>query len=183
MMSNNRSNAADADLVTLGKITTVYGIKGWVKIHSFTEPYDNLFEYLPWVLQVAGATESVDIDQVKWSGDTLVAHIVGCDDRDYARRYSGCLIQVAREQLPELEEGEYYWNDLLGLSVLSVSGDDFGAVTDFIETGSNDVLVVKRTSADQYGIKERLIPYLPEQVIQKVDLDAGQIVVDWEPEF
>lgn len=183
MSTIEQSAKPESNVITIGKITSVYGIKGWVKIHSFTEPFDNIFEYLPWDVTLGDKVETVKIDKFKLSGDTLVGHIVGCDDRELARRYCGGMIQVKRDQLPELDDGEFYWNDLLGLAVVSIDGDEFGVVSEFLETGSNDVLVVKRNSEDKYGIKERLIPYLPEQVIKNVDLDSGKILVDWEPDF
>jgi 16S rRNA processing protein RimM len=173
------------DLVNVGRITAVFGIKGWVKIHSYTEPQENLFEYHPWWLKTKHGIKKVEIDDARPHGDAFVAHIVGVDDRDIAMEYTAIDIAIERDLLPELTSGEYYWSQLEGLAV--ISGFDgksqrLGVVAKLFETGANDVLVV---AADAASIdeRERLIPYVPEQFVLSVDLIAGEILVDWDPEF
>ena len=174
-----------SNLVDVGRITAVFGIKGWVKIHSYTEPQENLFEYHPWFLKTAHGVKKVEIDEARPHGDAFVAHIVGLDDRDEALLYTAVDIAVERDLLPVLDDGEYYWSQLEGLAVFTqFSGikQRFGVVSKILETGANDVLVVAADAAsiDQ---RERLIPYVPEQFVVSVDLTVGEILVDWDPEF
>lgn len=170
------------DLTTMGKITSVFGIKGWVKVISYTEPRDNIAAYKKWQLLRDGQLRTVDVLECRPHGVGLVARLDDCEDRELAKQYCGSLIQVATADLPELGEGECYWHQLEGLKVLSVDAQLFGRVAYLFETGSNDVLVVK-ACAGSIDSAERLIPYLPDQVIKKVDLVAGVIEVDWDPEF
>lgn len=178
-MSANSSN-----LVNVGRITAVYGIKGWVKVHSYTEPQDNLFSYHPWWIKTPHGVKQIEIDEARPHGDAYVAHIKGVDDRDLAASYTACDIAVERALLPELDEGEYYWHQLEGLAVYTNVGGEqrLGVVSKMMETGANDVLVVQGDgqSIDQ---RERLIPYVPGQFVVSVDLQAGRILVDWDPEF
>lgn len=179
-MTTKKSN-----LVNVGRITTVFGVKGWVKIHSHTEPRENILQYQPWWLKTRHGVKAVEIDGGKLHGQGIVAHIKGVDDRDQAREYCQLDIAVERDQLPALESDEFYWHELEGLTVISEFGDSdcvLGKVTKLIETGANDVLVVKGDS-DSLDQKERLIPYVPEQFIKSIDLENGEIRVDWDPEF
>lgn len=177
--------AEASSLVDVGRITAVFGVRGWVKIHSATEPAENLFEYQPWWLKTAHGVKPVEIDAARPHGKGFVAHIKGVDDRDEAAFYAGTTIAVERRQLPELAEGEFYWHQLQGLAVISrFGGADvrLGCVSRMLETGANDVLVVQPDDASVDG-KERLVPYVPGQYVLEVNLDAGTIVVDWDPEF
>jgi 16S rRNA processing protein RimM len=179
-MSSEKSN-----LVNVGRLTAVYGIKGWLKVHSYTEPAENLFEYHPWLLKMQHGVKQVEIDEVRPHGDAFVVHIVGVDDRDEAAAYTAVDIAVERDLLPELADGEYYWSQLEGLVVMTqYEGVEkrLGRVSKLFETGANDVLVV--TPDDQsIDKRERLIPYVPEQFVLSVNLDLGEIRVDWDPEF
>ena len=172
----------DNQQVIIGRVSTVYGVKGWVKIYSHTDPKENIFHYFPWYIRKKGQWQLVDVDGTKVNGKHLIAHLKGCDDREIARQYTDCDIATLKEQLPQLEQGEYYWSDLLGLSVLTVEGLQLGKVQKLLETGANDVLVVRATE-NSIDDRERLIPYLPEQVICSVDLKDKQIIVDWDAEF
>jgi 16S rRNA processing protein RimM len=173
------------DLVNVGRITAVFGIKGWVKVHSYTEPQDNLFDYHPWWLKTKHGVKKIEIDEARPHGDAFVVHIVGVDDRDLAAEYTSVDIAIERSLMPELDTGEYYWSQLEGLAVYTRFGGErqrLGVVAKLFETGANDVLVV---AADAASIddKERLVPYVPEQFVLSVDLTAGEIDVDWDPEF
>ncbi|WP_078084836.1 ribosome maturation factor RimM [Microbulbifer mangrovi] len=175
------------ELVTVGRITSVYGVRGWVKVHSFTEPMDNILQFSRLWLQGAGTQgegqwQSLDIDEGKRHGKGLIVHIKGVDDRDLAAQFCQRDIAVAGSEMPHLEDGEYYWHQLQGLQVVSqFEGREyrFGEVVRLMETGANDVMVVRGGDDG----RERLIPYLPGEFITGVDLDAGQITVDWDPEF
>lgn len=172
-------------LVNVGRITAVYGIKGWVKVHSYTEPQENLFSYHPWLLKTKHGVKKIEIDDARPHGNAFVAHIVGVDDRDLALEYTAADIAIERDLLPELDDGEYYWSQLEGLVVISCyEGKEqrLGVVSKIMETGANDVLVVT-ADADSIDKRERLIPYVPEQFVVSVDLVAGEMRVDWDPEF
>lgn len=169
--------------IILGKIGAVYGIKGWLKIHSYTEEPEAIFDYSPWVLNLGGNKQNVEVSEWRRHNNGLIAKFSDINDRNDAQLRTGAEIIVADEQLPELPEGEFYWRDLIGMDVVNEQGYNFGKVTDIMETGSNDVLVVKANRNDAFGKKERLIPYLEDQVIKSVSLDNKQIDVDWDPGF
>lgn len=175
------------DLVVLGRITSVYGVKGWVKVLSETEPKQGILEYRPWLIKRNDQDwEPVTIVAGRQHGKGLVVQFEGCNDRDVAMQYCGALIASPKTSLPALENGEFYWHQLEGLKVFcqGVAGQKvlLGRVDYVMSTGANDVLVVKgcESSIDQ---RERLLPYLVEQVVKKIDLQAGEISVDWDPEF
>ena len=186
-MSVAEHSVTREELVTVGRITTVYGVRGWVKVHSFTEPMDNILQFSRWWLQAAGEQgegqwQPLEIDEGKRHGKGLIVHIKGVDDRDLAAQFCQRDIAVAGSEMPQLDEGEYYWHQLQGLQVVSeFEGREFrfGEVVRLMETGANDVMVVRGGDDG----RERLIPYLPGEYITRVDLDAGQITVDWDPEF
>ncbi|MFT6914388.1 MAG: 16S rRNA processing protein RimM [Motiliproteus sp.] len=177
-----KSQSSTEDLVVLGKITSLYGVRGWVKVYSHTEPMENILDYAPWKVKLNGRWLTVEVDQGKRHSKSLVAKLVGCDDRDSASELCGGEIYGDRNRLPALEEGDYYWHQLEGLNVVTESGVELGQVDHLIATGSNDVLVIKSTpqSVDD---RERMIPYLPDQVVKEINLDLGTIRVDWDPEF
>jgi len=170
--------------LTAGKITGCYGVKGWVKVHSYTEPQENLFGFGSWKLRRRGSEEPVEFDQWKRQGKGMVAHIAGVDDRTLAETYQGLEIVVDKTCLPALEEGDYYWHQLQGLQVWArepgtgAERVPLGRVDHLIETGANDVLVV-HPEAGSIDEQERLVPYLPGDVVTRVDLDEGVIEVDW----
>ena len=170
--------------IVAGRIASIHGVKGWVKVLSFTEPRENLFQYGPWWLKTPSGWKEIEFDNFRKQGKGLIAHIVGLDDRDEARSYCQQNIAVSREILPELPGGELYWHQLEGLAALTVHNGErkpLGVVKQLLETGANDVLVVKGNS-DSLDRKERLIPYADPFVLG-VNLDAGEIEVDWDPEF
>ncbi|HST28543.1 MAG TPA: ribosome maturation factor RimM [Rudaea sp.] len=163
-------------LLTVGKIVGIHGVDGWVKLESWTEPRLRIFSYRPWRLTLAGAEFEVASAQGHEQGKGMVAKLPGCDDRDAAAKLVGAAIQVPRSALPKPKRGEYYWTDLEGLAVATVEGVDLGKVSHLFATGANDVLVVQ-------GERERLIPFVTGQFVKEVDLKAGRITVDWDPEF
>ncbi|OZG70645.1 ribosome maturation factor RimM [Hahella sp. CCB-MM4] len=169
--------------VVLGKIVGVFGVKGWVKVQSFSSPIENIFSYKSWVLEFPDSSRKQSkLREGKRQGKGLVASLEGVADRDEARMLVGSVIKVAIDQLPELEQGDFYWYQLEGLEVSTVQGEKLGVVDHLMETGSNDVMVVKPTQ-DGIDERERLIPYLPGQVVQNVELEKRLITVDWDPDF
>ncbi len=171
-----------ADHVLIARIGAAHGIKGWVKLISYSSPKANILNYQNyWTLQ-AGSLVKLEIDNCKAQGKGFVAHIKGCDDRDKTQEFTGKDLYIKKSFLPQLDDDEYYWYQLSGLRVQTLSGDDLGVVDHLLETGANDVLVVK---ADEHSVdeEERLIPYLLEQVIDSIDLSQKMIRVNWEKEY
>jgi 16S rRNA processing protein RimM len=162
--------------IVIGKVGGPFGVKGWIKLLSWIEPREEIADYSPWQIGRGGEWKDWKVAEFRPHGKGLAARLVGLDDRDKAAELLGADIAVWRDQLGEPEPGRYYWADLIGLEVKSTEGPSFGRVEGLMATGANDVLVVK-------GERERLIPYIQEQVIKSVDLDAGIIVVDWDPDF
>ncbi|NQZ80232.1 MAG: ribosome maturation factor RimM [Colwellia sp.] len=169
--------------IILGKVGAVYGIKGWLKIHSFTDEQEAILDYFPWSLKLGNKQQSVEIVDWRKHSNGLIVHVAGIDDRDVAQKLVGSEIIVNESVLSELPEGEFYWRDLIGMTVVTDKGYNLGQVSDIMETGANDVLVVKANIKDAFGKKERLIPYLFEQVILSVSQKDKQICVDWDPGF
>lgn len=169
------------DLVVIGKIGAVHGVRGEVKIHSFTDPVDNLLEYPQWTLRRDGEVKQIKLTSVRFQGKGLVAKIQGLDDREIARTYAGFEICVPRSDFPELEEGEFYWYQLIGLQVIDQNQQLLGRVDHLLETGANDVLVVKPCAGSLDG-RERLLPYT-EQCVLAIDLAEGKISVEWDADF
>ncbi len=160
----------------VGKFVGLYGVAGWLKLESYTQPRGRIFAYRPWWLQAADGEIEIGAVSGREQGKGLVAKLSGIDDRDAAAHLVGANIEVWRSALPEPKRGEYYWTDLEGLDVVTVDGVELGKVSHLIATGANDVLVVR-------GERERLIPFVTRQFVRDVDLDAGRITVDWDPEF
>ncbi|TDQ36796.1 ribosome maturation factor RimM [Thiopseudomonas denitrificans] len=169
------------DLIVMGKIGAVHGVRGEVKIHSFTDPMENLFDYPLWHLRRDGETRQVRLASARSQGKGLVARIEGLEDREIARTYTGFEICVPRSELPELEQGEYYWHQLVGLQVVNREQQLLGKVSHLLETGANDVLVVRPCAGSLDG-RERLLPYT-DDCVEQVDLDEGVISVEWDADF
>lgn len=175
-----------ADPIVAGRITSVFGIKGWVKVVSFTEQATDLFTFQPWWQETARGWKSLAVDDFRETVKGLQCHIKGVDDRDLARTFCQRDIWVEKGDFPSLGENQYYWHQITGLKVIS----DFDGRTRFLgrvlrlqETGANDVLVVKgQKGQESIDNRERWIPYI-SQVIKSVDLENQQIIVDWDPDF
>ncbi|HET7312824.1 ribosome maturation factor RimM [Salinisphaera sp.] len=167
--------------VVLGRVHGLFGVRGWVKVYSYTRPAEAILGYERWWIGNAGERRDYRVLEARVQGKTLVARLADADDeplpdRDAALELLDLDIAVERGDLPEPEPGEYYWFDLIGLNVVTVDGHDLGRVTAMMETGANDVLVVR-------GDRERLIPLVIEQFVTAVDLEGGTIHVDWDPDF
>ncbi|MEJ4045322.1 ribosome maturation factor RimM [Erwinia sp. SLM-02] len=179
---SKQHNQPPANPLILGKMGSAYGIRGWLKVFSSTEDAESIFDYQPWFIQRAGQWQHVELESWKRHNQDMIIKVKGIDDRDAAGLLTNCEIVVDSEQLPELD-GEYYWKDLMGCQVVTTEGYELGKVIDMMETGSNDVMVVKANLKDAFGVQERLIPFLDEQVIKNVDLTTRSITVDWDPGF
>lgn len=172
-------NAATDRHVVLGRITGVFGLRGELKVESYTAPSEGICEYTPWTLRRGNAANDPLVDYAvtegRRHGKGVVVQLQGITDIDRARALIGSEILVTRDRLPPAEDGEHYWNDLEGMKVVTVDGVELGEVSHLFETGANDVMVVR-------GERERLIPFI-DSAIRKVDHAARIIQVDWDPEF
>lgn len=162
--------------IVVGRISGVYGVKGWVKIHSYTEPLENILTYKPWLMSKGEEWQPIKLESGKRHGKGIVAQLAGYHDRDQALALRGVEIAIWPEQRVSLEENEFYWTDLIGLRVINLEGIEFGHIDSLLDTGANDVLVVK-------GEQQRLVPYMRPQVVKSIDLNAGQMKVDWPADF
>jgi 16S rRNA processing protein RimM len=162
--------------VTLGRVSGVFGVKGWLKIESYTDPPDNIGRYAGWTLRLRGDERQMVVDDARSHGNKVVAKLAGIEDRDLAAEWIGADILVARSELPVLAPGEFYWTDLEGLEVRTPDGTSLGIVDHLLATGGNDVLVLR-------GAKERLVPFVMNDVIKRVDIERGIIEADWPADF
>jgi 16S rRNA processing protein RimM len=156
----------------MGRVVAPYAVKGWIKLQTYTEYLDSLLDYEVWRLGRNGNWRDYRLLDGKVHGQTLMASLEGVGDRTAAEALMGLDVAVLRQEMPEAEEDEYYWDDLVGLDVVNLAGEALGRVAGLLETGANDVLQVRD------GERERLIPFV-EAVVKEVDLEAGRLVVDW----
>lgn len=164
---------SDSKPVVLGHIAGLFGVKGWVKVHSYTKPREAILDYADWLIECAGEPRLCRVAEGQRHGKSIIALLSDINNRDEAAALIDGVISVSRESLPETADDEYYWTDLEGLQVVHLDGTVLGKVSYLLETGANDVLVVQ-------GNQELLIPYVQDDVIKSVDLDNGIINVDWE---
>lgn len=160
--------------VAMGRVAGLFGIRGWIKVYSYTRPRDAILDYNPWLIAVRDEWRSIEVAEGRAQGKGIVVRLKGYDDRDAATELVGSEIAVSLSQLPAAAEHEYYWAELEGLRVVNLAGHELGRVSHLFETGANDVMVVQ-------GERERLIPAVPA-IIQRVDRAAGVIYVDWDAE-
>ena len=162
--------------IIVGRISGIYGIRGWLKIISYTRPRENILDFEQWFLNQDNAWHEMSLINGQPHGKGLIAQLGGIEDRELARALVGADIAVDKAQLKATGPGEYYWHDLVGLDVRNKQDEYLGKVTELLETGANDVLVVE-------GDQRILIPFVVEQYILEIDLVNKQITVDWALEF
>ncbi|MEE9351848.1 MAG: ribosome maturation factor RimM [Thiotrichaceae bacterium] len=171
------------DMLTLGKISGVFGVKGWVKIFSHTSPKQQIVKYSPLYLYKKGVNgnkgswQAINVIKGQKQGKAVIAQLEGIDDRDHAFSLIGTEIGIKKDQLVKLSKDNFYWTDLEGVSVFTLEDVELGVVDWVFDTGSNNVLVVKGEE------REHMVPWIKDDVIKSVDLEASRIVVDWDPEF
>ncbi|MFT4045931.1 MAG: ribosome maturation factor RimM [Solimonas sp.] len=176
----------NARRVTLGRVSGVHGVKGWIKVYSYTRPAQNILRYRRWWLSHGDGFEATLLAG-QAQGNGLVAQIgdaagTAIEDRDVAAGLIGAEIQVERGEMPKLPDGQFYWADLLGLKVENTEGVALGTVTDVTSNGAQDVLVI--TAGEGEGEeRERLIPFVSPQIVREVDLQAGRLVCEWQPDW
>jgi len=164
----------EKERLIVGQINGVFGVKGWVKIFSHTDPRENIFSYSPWQLKVKGEWQDVKVEDFKLQsgGKALVAQLENIHDRDLARDLMGAEISIWRDQLQQ-DDDEYFWIELIGCDVINQDKVLLGKVTDLVETGAHDVLRVKGEHGD-------LIPFVMDKFIVNIDIGNKQILVNWE---
>ncbi len=165
-----------SDQLLMGRIVGAHGVQGWMKLLSYSRPADAIFDYRPWRLRHREAESSLKVAEWRAQGRGLVFRTPEVTDRNAAEALIGAEIWIPRSALPATAPGEYYWADLEGLKVRTVEGIELGTIAHLLATGANDVIVV-------HGERERLIPFVSGQFVKSVDLGAGLMVVDWDPEF
>jgi 16S rRNA processing protein RimM len=159
------------DLITVGKITGHYGVRGWLKVYSYTQPMENIANYSQWYV----GNETINGIKAKRHGKTMIAYFKGIDSREKSQKYIGLEIAISSGELEPLPDGQYYWKQLIGLAVNNLEGEKLGEVKSMFETGANDVLVLKTAEGD-----EHLIPYILGGTIVQIDLVSQTITVDWQ---
>ena len=166
---------SDEKKLLVGKINGFFGVQGWVKIFSYTEPRKNILEYQPWYFIDDGAYKAIEMTTGREQSKTIVAHVKGIDNRDQAGQLIGKSLYIDKDQLPQLDDNEHYWHELVGFRVINKDGIDLGVVDYLVDTGSNNVLVIK-------GNKEHWIPYI-EPYLVSIDKQNRVINVDWDENF
>ena len=175
-----------AAVVPVGTVGRAHGVRGWVRVRSDMEPAEALLRHDTWLVERAGGWQPVSVLSARPQGGALVAHLEGFEDRGAAAGLTGARLGLPRGALPDLDDGQYYWADLIGLEVLDEAGNSLGTVREMIETGANDVMVVRPSGrAPAPGGRrpaaagDRIVPFLVGDVVREVDLDAGRIRVSW----
>lgn len=184
MRKQLKLTAAPSQPIVIGKIGAAYGISGWIKVFSFTESIESIFSYQPWLVRhISTQWQLIELENWKRHSNGLIINITGINNRNLARALTHREIIVDSKHFPLLARDEYYWKDIIGCQVITTTSYDLGKVVDIMETGSNDVIVIKSNARDSFGTKERLVPFLCEEVIKRVDTAAQVIEVDWDPSF
>lgn len=164
--------------ILLGRVLSAFGVRGEVKLESWTEPRSAIFRYQPWIVRdPQGRERELSGVRGRESGKYLIASFPDVADRDAVEALRGTEIYVPRSALPPPSEGEYYWVDLEGLRVVTVDGVVLGTVSHLFATGANDVLVARDDE------RERMIPFVVPQYVTSVDFEQGLVTVDWDPDF
>jgi 16S rRNA processing protein RimM len=166
----------DERRILLGRVLGAFGVRGELKVQSFTDPEAALLRYQPWTLVHAGVERVIEGAKGRVTAKGVNATLPGIEDRDAAQALAGAEIWAPRSVLPKAKPGEYYWVDLEGLEVFNLEGISLGRVSHLFDTGSNHVMVLG-------GERERLIPFIEGDYVKKVDFDAGRIDVDWDADF
>lgn len=166
-------------IITIGQLGRPHGVKGMQKMQVFGGENIDLRKNTSWLIK--GKSEDwrpIKAETVEVKSGYVLVKLEGVNDRDAAKALTNKEVGISASQLPQLPEGEFYWNELIGLKVINKAGITLGKVVDLMETGSNDVLVIESEKGE-----EQLIPYLPDDCVLDVDLKARQMTVDWDEDF
>jgi 16S rRNA processing protein RimM len=162
------------EFIPVGKISGAFGVKGWMKIYSFTDPRDNILRYSPLYISLKGEWVEAKVVGGQVQGKGIVMGLANVTDRDQVISLVGAELAIKNTQLAPAEDGEFYWSDLIGLTVINNQQETLGTVDHMLETGAHDVLVVIDDEK-----QERLIPFVLDEIVEQVDLDKQIIHVDW----
>jgi len=163
----------ESQRIVVGRISGIHGVRGWLKVMSYTRPRNNIFNYDCWLLKQDDNWQEMVLLVGQPQGKGLIAQLEGVEDRDQARALLDADIAIERSQLVDASPGEYYWHDLIGLDVCNQQNEILGQVKELLETGANDVLVVE-------GKHRILIPFINECYVLEIDLENSIIRVDWD---
>lgn len=165
----------DSDLICVGHILGAQGLKGWVRVFSNTSPRANIVNYSPWLVEQDDRVVAIEVSG-REQGKHILARLDGIESRNQAEALTGCKLFIDAAQLPRLEAGEYYWSDLIGMAVETLQAEPLGVVESMLETGADDVMVLQ-------GERERLVPFVMDDIVRTIDLENRRMVVDWSPEY
>jgi 16S rRNA processing protein RimM len=166
---------SEDDLIAIGHVLGAHGVRGQVRVFSHTSPRENIVTFSPWILHQGDERIEVAVKGKK-QGKNVLASLQNVANRDQAEALTGARILIHRDQLPQLDDGDFYWSQLVGLKVRNLQDVELGAVDHMLETGANDVMVVQ-------GDRQRLIPYVIDDVVKSVDLEQQQVMVDWLEDY
>jgi len=161
-----------SELIELGIVGAPFGVRGWVKLRSYTDPPERLLDHRQFQLKLGGALRTYAVVADGRSGGRLTVKLEGVEDRDAAQALRGAVIGVPRSELPPREDRDFYRADLIGCEVVNLAGVRLGAVAHFIEIPAHALMVVR-------GEREYWVPAVPRH-LKRVDLRARQVVVDWD---
>ena len=164
----------DDKKIYLGKISGVHGIKGWLKIHSFSSPPENILNYPKWIINNQGEEECYSVEQGRKQNNKIVVKLEKIDDRNTAESLINSKIQILRSDLPKLSNENYYWSDLVGLSVLNSEETVIGKIESLIETTANDIMVINTSKNERV-----LVPFVMHEIIKEVNLELNYVKIDW----
>jgi len=162
----------ESQRIIVGRISGIYGVQGWLKLISYTRPRDNIFNYNPWLLNLDDNWQEMVMLDGKRQAKGLISRLDGIQNRDEAKILLNADIAIYRHQLGVTEPGENYWHDLIGMNVINCQNETLGQLTEILETGANDVLVVE-------GERRVLIPFIRNIYVMEIDLEKSIIKVDW----
>ncbi|MEI4259875.1 MAG: ribosome maturation factor RimM [Candidatus Dasytiphilus stammeri] len=167
--------------VVLGKISSPYGIRGWLKINSYTDKKENILFYQPWIIHLNNEYHEIELEDWKTGQSSFIIKIKGSNTRDESTKFSNTTIIGDSSLFPHLDDGEYYWTELIGCHVITKEGCNVGTVLELLSTGANDVLVVHSSLIKNK--KKLLIPFINQEVIKKIDIFSRYIEITWEKNF
>jgi 16S rRNA processing protein RimM len=160
--------------VVLGRVGGPFGVRGWVKVQSYTDPVEGIARFPVWELYRGSSLGRRGLLEWKRAGSGVAVCLEGVDTREAAQALNGAEVRVERAELPPTAPGEYYWHDLMGLDAFTPGGGPLGRVAGILDLPAHPVLVLE-------GDRERLVPLVGERIVA-VDIDAGRLTLDWHPD-
>lgn len=161
----------------MGKIGKTYGILGWMKIFSFTENQEKIFDYKPWFILKEKKMEKIQPKAWKNYKNNFIFCVKNISDPSEAKKLTNLNIFINRNILPKLPHDEYYWNDIISCNVFDTQKKYLGKVINLIRTQYNDIIVIEHLSKKKY--KKIIIPFIDQKIIQNVNIKKKTIIVNW----